>query len=58
MGLVVRAGAQHPTPYAHTRPIATDLQPSLDNGDKSTGLQFVRASLSLRRISWDSPAEP
>lgn len=56
-GLVVGAELSTPPP-SPTQPVATDLQPSPDNGDKSAGHQFVRASLSLRRISWDSRAEP
>lgn len=37
VGLVVRAGAQHPHSATHTQPVATDLQPSPGNGDKSAG---------------------
>lgn len=54
MGLVV--GAEFSTPLP--QPIATDLQPNPDNRDKSASHQFVRAPLSLRRISWDSHVEP
>lgn len=56
-GLVMGAGLGSPLPLP-PQPVATDLRLSPYNGDKSAGHQFVRASRSLRRISWDSRAEP